>query len=463
MNFEISNGTGVISIRNCGLGVYFFAQKPLATVWYDCAGSVGKYLTLLEYDQPYRAHIQANINAALLATDAKDTTLSEWMDILAPLWGLFPNGSYSLAAYQSGQNTFYQYESYYGGDKQPTIRMLDSYVVYGNPQKAEKYADLEKQYNQYLNAQKNNPNSYTQSLVSYCTSGFYDGGSRCFIATQPESELSAERVKYYEERMLKGDRPFAIICTPCGNDLTEDVMYDTYFILDGHHKLAAYANLKIEPSVLLITHMLPNEEGFAVDLEPLLEVLYPCQIEHLLENWDEKEAYLIKISENPNHPLLKFVKNGLRHTYHPNGQLAHEGYYIHDVLEGTARWWYENGQLQQIQHWKHNKRIGLWQQWFASGSLRFVQPFDEAGQITGKMVSYYENGQVFWEQSQQGGKSLDGNSYSVWYENGEKQSELCYKNGLTVEHKNYDAQGKLIHWEKADPITGRLVKQQIKK
>ena len=65
------------------------------------------------------------------------------------------------------------------------------------------------------------------------------------MSTQPDSLLNEETVSYYVDVIGKGERPFLI----CLND------GGAFYLLDGHHKRAAYDKLNIPYQVLSIERL----------------------------------------------------------------------------------------------------------------------------------------------------------------------------------------------------------------
>ena len=107
--------------------------------------------------------------------------------------------------------------------------------------------------------------------------------------------------------------------------------------------------------------------------------------------------------------------NGLKTTWHKNGQKLLEGTWKNDELDGPATGWHENGQKKYEITYKDDKEDGLWTQW-------------------------YENGQKEWEGIYKDGKA-DG-LYMRWYENGQKKQESTYKDGELISEKYWNSKGE---------------------
>ena len=163
---------------------------------------------------------------------------------------------------------------------------------------------------------------YRPDLLDYTTGSFYDASDKIFVATQPESEINEERVKYFENEISNGARPFAIIFNCYFHQITDgsdNSLDSAKYVIDGHHKLLAYNNLKIQPSIVELTYYPAGREDIAFNLEELIEVLYPWQVEHILKNWYEKEKHILEYLQNPESTVHRFIKNGHVKTFHENG------------------------------------------------------------------------------------------------------------------------------------------------
>lgn len=451
MKFQIENGLDIISIRLSEIGSYFRCRKPLATVWHDYGGTDGgtggKYLSLLPYDQHYRDEVRNRLIEHL--NEDYTGRIAELKELINPLLMLFPSGKYSLN-YHSAYRDNIEEIRYSGWDMgfAPPVNIRD------------KELRIE-EYRQYV-AENEKKKGRSIALMEYTTGGFYDEFTKVFVATQPKAEIDLERVKYFENEISNGARPFAIIFN-CYLHQIEDGLDDSLdsaaYIIDGHHKLLAYHNLNIRPAIVEITYNPARREDVEFNVEELIDVLFPWQVEHILENWSEKEQYILKYLRNPGSKIHQFIKNEHIKTYHENGQLAHEAFYINDRIEGEGKWWYDNGQLKRVEYFKQRLRHGEWKKWYESGSIELINSFDEKGRNDGHAISYYESGKVRWEKFMKEGAPLDGNSELSWFENGAKETELEYLNGELIKRKNYNEAGILVSFYEYDPETNRSVKR----
>jgi antitoxin component YwqK of YwqJK toxin-antitoxin module len=307
-------------------------------------------------------------------------------------------------------------------------------------------------------------------ILEFTTPGFYEGNDKSFVATQPKSEINEERVKYFEDKIGRGERPFIIIfnsnfteyMTNIDNSITRYSMNSENYVLDGHHKLLAYQNLKINPPIVEITHQPKTKDEIEFDIEKLIDVMYPWQIEHILVNGYSQDENILEAVKNPKSKIYNLIKNGFHKEFYENGQLKHEAFYVNNRIEGEGKWWFDNGQLQKNEFYKNGRMCNTWISWYKSGQIHYKHSFNEQGQMDGHWVEYFENGKISSEQFIKNGVYLDGDSYSRWHENGNKEAELKYLKGQLIIRKNYDQSGQLINFEGFDFKSQKLVQRKIK-
>ena len=95
------------------------------------------------------------------------------------------------------------------------------------------------------------------------TTGFYPGGG-AMVATQPRSAASADQIDHYIELIGAGARPTVVVLA------AEDAWSE--FIIDGHHKLAAYQASGIPIRRLVVTRLTCPALPLPVALEFLSEL-----------------------------------------------------------------------------------------------------------------------------------------------------------------------------------------------
>jgi len=281
MKFTIDNGTNICTIGLSDMGSYIRFNYPLTVIWNDCRGSVGKYFCILPYNEDYRKTIRKKINENLNQDFTEN--IEKLYSILQPLFPLFKNGIYELQFFNNKEKEFFEYKS--STDNFVKSKYYELEVIFPSEiTNIQNTNEIIKNYKSFLKEIKKSKEFYPPSLLNYSTSGIYDGYQSLF-ATQPYENIDKSRVEYFEKIIKDGERPFAIIF----NAYFDIKDYDSSnFILDGHHKLIAYEKLGIYPPLATITYKPENIDDVEFDAEKLAETLYPWQIKHIMENWDDK-------------------------------------------------------------------------------------------------------------------------------------------------------------------------------
>jgi len=276
MKFIIKNGQGLLYIGYHEDGVsYLYFKRPLSVEWYDHGGSIAQYTVLLPYSKEYREQFLNRYREDVHKDYSTD--IESLHTLLSPLWSLFENGFYELEYHTIPYNCWDIHYAY------------DVHIADEDRKKEE--------YQSYRNERQKRNWQYS-SFFDYTTSIFYPFDDFNFFATESKTKLNEERIKYFEERIKKGERPFALVYRAFYTIFDE---YSNEYVLDGHHKLEAYKNLKIPPAVAIITqnYILDIEDFWDdndnlieekfishlgnFDLKVLKESLYPWQFDNIIE------------------------------------------------------------------------------------------------------------------------------------------------------------------------------------
>lgn len=449
--FENKDGKGLVSVRISASGSYFRLSRPVTAAWYDNEGTTAKYLCQLPYDQQEREAIIKYLGDGLYNNYADD--LEGLKTLLTPLLEVFPKGHYVLQFHDGDKGDFFR-TRHSGSPDTFNWSLIASTMITDVSTIAEK----EKAYGAYIVDKYKHPQ---YDLITKTTNGFYVGNEVIFVATQPSTEINEDRVGFFEEQIARGERPFAIILRSVykrGDDMAHAAESD-YYVIDGHHKLLAYVEQNVVPRVAVLTHYAESREEVNFDAEELLEVLYPWQMKHLLDNWWEKPAFIAGALQNPDSGLHVYIRNGLEQEYHENGQLKHEALYVNGGIEGTARWWYEDGTPEKAYTITNGVYNGLSEGWYRNGVPAHAMCFDEKGRQHGESLFYHVNGSLRSKQLLEHGKPVEGKSYTGWYDDGKIEFEHEYNNGKLIGWRRYDRQGKLELLEEWDQGLGKLVRR----
>lgn len=268
---NITNGQGIIKIKTTDIGSYFTLKKPLSVIWCDCDGSIAQYFALTHYSKLEQKIITENLKSNLYDNYSEKTE-----DVFSDFKGLFElleNGTYEVNfEIFSKLDHWKQVDDLIFLAYNEDIRMTSSYLF-------DKYKKIEETSNAWK----------LQDKITYFSKWFYDDscGHSNFLFTRAMETINFQQVKFYESEILNGKFPFAILMRKEFTHQEGNTMAHQdsgWYILDGHHKLLAYHNLKIPPRLLKIKQIVTNLEYDNFDITELEPVLMGCQLEHIRKN-----------------------------------------------------------------------------------------------------------------------------------------------------------------------------------
>lgn len=270
MELEIEDGKGLVKIiisEHCN---YLKFQKPVSIVWHDGYGSIGKFLSILPYNEQYRNEIAGRINNNIYENYTNREI--EAYNLLKPLFGVFESGKYLVKFYSSGK--YFEYEQ----SNNEISRYEDWKLEISGSSKIEKSKKLYYEYVAFFIKNSITKKYGDTNCLDYTTHNYYDGNYLALIATQPIDSISNERVKFFLDEIERGKRPFVILFrryVEANDDYSSD------FVIDGHHKLIAYKKLNVSPPILSIEQITNKAESLEFILQDLKNHLYPWQYRHL--------------------------------------------------------------------------------------------------------------------------------------------------------------------------------------
>ncbi len=86
-----------------------------------------------------------------------------------------------------------------------------------------------------------------------------------------------------------------------------------------------------------------------------------------------------------------FAQNGLVNSYHPNGIVAEENFYVKDVLDGISRSYYDNGVLKEEKNYMLGKLHGTYKTFYENGAPKEEYTIVD-GKKDGISKEFYNNG-----------------------------------------------------------------------
>lgn len=251
---RINNGLNIISLHCADSIEYLQINKPLSVKWFAGHGTILEYFVNLppEYkiDDSYINSLKEDY------TNKEDLLFVD----LHPLLSILEDGIYEVNFHSGDLPPFFQFLKDKNGNPYWSLDMCSQYTSGRN----------------FINLKKD-----AEIKIDETTNLIYEP---ILLGTQPMNKVNKDRVNHYKKIISKGDRPFAIII---GSSNKHFEAFSPSYIIDGHHKLLAYKELKIFPHLVeIIKQGYPNE---FIDTEYLLNNMHSYQINNILKNCDNKE------------------------------------------------------------------------------------------------------------------------------------------------------------------------------
>lgn len=343
MNFKITDGKGLIAVEydfNRYSECLTLGKEPALFLWDDCDDPGDENMVLFSITQENQNRIHKALEGVDFNIDYTDR-VEDLFETLQPLLSLMQNGNYQLSFCEDKSWSIYNNAAVFAEER------LDK-------------KEVEKEIRKYDEKLLQNLIYSYESYTVYADTCHFNVYEYPFIAWKSEAEIDTDLVKHYTELIASGIRPFAVILKGKYGD--DDYFHE--YILDGHHKLCAYRNLKIEPLFAIIEFFPEEEAEIRMNVERISQMLYPWQFNHYYDTWNiySKLNYLQK---NPDSLLKKYVKNGFVIFLYPDGKKRAEAFFINDVMDGEYKYWYNNGDLCIWGQYALGKRINKWIYYFS--------------------------------------------------------------------------------------------------
>ncbi len=430
MQLKNDNGLGLLQIKRFEIGDYLYSDKLHVIAWSDCQGSVGKYVSLINETAEAKERIASILTEKLNAGNEID--LSAVSDELESFCTIFPKGKLQICKYK---------ESDYSPDKPANaqLKFHDWSIVTPSRTDKRKEEEEEDRFLNYFEEKLNTIGWVPGNIIDVTTTGFYDAFECCLIFTQNAEDLNVETIRRYESEIKRGKRPYCVIYNSAISDR------DNNYVLDGHHKLMAYHNLKIRPSILEITQVTEENSG-PVDADRLgadiFDSLYTWQLKHIFDKGLAPNPSINQILGSSQNPFNQFVKNGLVEEYWVRGKLKSKGVYKDNKPDGIIENFYENGNRKSILAFKEGEQLGFIKSWFNTGELESERISNDDDPIW-EHISYYKTGEINTRTLYKDGMVADGKSVIGYTVDGKISYVGEYKNGINIRSKWFDAAGNV--------------------
>jgi len=247
---KVENKDGIIDIVFDGFLSSLIIKDPRIADWPDCEGTIARYYACFPTNPTNRKelkNLEENIKSIKSLNDFIESGFTK----------LLKSGNYEFELWED-KPTEYLYNT----------SLINSNKIIFNWHK--------ERIGKYRVAKPYSPNSY------------YPYG-RQLMFTEPFESLDPERIKHYENLITKGERPKAIVIRLLNMEQEDEdggqpMTNTTKYILDGHHKLIAYKNKKINPHYIVINKLSETDSKEKVNsiLPKLEKLLYPYQQEHII-------------------------------------------------------------------------------------------------------------------------------------------------------------------------------------
>lgn len=244
--FEVNDGQGIIRIINDDQSNALIIKKPVAINWPDCRGSIGEYYAVSSYETQQREELTRQLDEVLV-TGNKSEILKQT--------GIF------LKLFETGKYTVHL----------GTLKLKGSDIIFDRDSKS-----LPK-----------NKDDFAYNFYPY-------GENWVYLASRTKDSIDPQRVAYYEGLIRNGLRPKVVVYT---HYLSHDFSYCNYYIIDGHHKLLAYINLKIDSHDVHISKECYEEKMSNEMLISALSILNPEAFNHYLLHSSEENLSGLLSSE----------------------------------------------------------------------------------------------------------------------------------------------------------------------
>ena len=177
----------------------FFTHEPRIATWYDCRGSVGKYVGALNEKSTGKIRMADELNALL--NNGEKIELNDHQKNLMSFLNIFSKGTFIISTWDLNNS-----ETEYALDHVNYTRFNNVDFVFPlqiDKQKEEYHLN---DYKAYMSESLLKNGYVTRNIINFTTSGFYDFCNECLIMTQSLEDIDRARVKYYKDLISTGKK-----------------------------------------------------------------------------------------------------------------------------------------------------------------------------------------------------------------------------------------------------------------
>lgn len=233
--YIIEEGQGILNIVCDGfVSAIQINNKSITATWPDCSGSIGMYISSSNFQ--HKKLISDKLNISLNSGDVEGSE-----KLIPTFLELFTKGKYQVAFHNEIKEFDLQYVGKYEGYKDFT-------------------------YNYYPSADRN------------------------FLFSQDAKSLDRDRINHFKILIEKGERPIALIYSHLyllekgfnWKFLYNNNIWSDEFIIDGHHKMVAYDELRVSPNYFHIRKILKSSDLDFNSFKSVNGLLTSPEIEHFI-------------------------------------------------------------------------------------------------------------------------------------------------------------------------------------
>ncbi len=105
------------------------------------------------------------------------------------------------------------------------------------------------------------------------------------------------------------------------------------------------------------------------------------------------------------------IKHGQYREFYKDGSKLVECNYKDGKLDGPLSSWFKKGQKALEGALKDGKKTGQFTEWHENGKKKFSYSFNDAGELDGAFIEFYDNEATMFEKTYSAGKLLPGTKY----------------------------------------------------
>ncbi len=313
-------------------GVFCQSLESQSLYWYDNMGSIGKFYNLLGLKKTTSKKKDEKLNTILL--DLKPDNINSVKNELIEILSFLPCNRYTASLLESKVGHNENGNNYYN-------------IIFPTFDRSKiSESDLKDKFKKFFNKKIEEKGNYLPPrLLDFSAINFYDGYENHILATKHSEDLDKNRILFYIDEIKQGNRPVIIVVSGYNDDGKTNS-----FILDGHHKAAAYLQSKTNPAIIEFNSKIKKSNHDIPNLKVASKILYECQTKHLIRSKFMIEELINKIKKDK--LLYKYCLNGEIKEYYPNGQLKVEGNFVDNKKDGIFKWYFPDGSLEKSEKYE---------------------------------------------------------------------------------------------------------------